>query len=186
MPSNSIQAQSLPTEISESRESRALTHLRLHQRSQAIADYTKAHELDAMGMNTLWMVIWIGMGKQRIGQGVANQLESIATINPNYYLAYICRGIVLSLRGQVKEGRQEVERAISLKPNLWDAYFWKGLLAAYYYRGRTHREETEQAIERALEMEMPPVLLTPLYWLEQDVPDVFEQFAKPLLEKYGV
>jgi hypothetical protein len=30
------------------------------------------------------------------------------------------------------------------------------------------------------------VLLAPLYWLEQDVPDMFERFAKPLLGKYGV
>jgi hypothetical protein len=45
------------------------------------------------------------------------------------------------------------------------------MLAAYYYRGQTHMEVTEQAIERALEMDVPPVLLTPLYWLEQDVPD---------------
>ena len=75
-----------------------------------------------------------------------------------------------------------------MKPNAWDAYFWKGILATYYYRGRTHGEVevTEQAIEQALEMDLPPVLLTPLYWLEQDVPDMFEWFAKPLLEKYNV
>ena len=47
-------------------------------------------------------------------------------------------------------------------------------------------EVTEQAIERALEMDMPPVLLIPLYWLEQDVPDMFERFAKPLLKKYDM
>jgi tetratricopeptide (TPR) repeat protein len=175
---------SLNTNSSSAYESRALTYLRLHQRSLAIADYNTAYELDATQMNAAWMSIWVGMGKQRLGPEEANHLERIATIDPHYYLASICRGIASGLRGHVKEGLEEVERAISLKPKAWDAYFWKGILAAYYYRGRTHLEVTEQGIERALEMDMPPVLLTPLYWLEQDVPDMFERFAKPLLEKY--
>ena len=33
---------------------------------------------------------------------------------------------------------------------------------------------------------MPPVLLTPLYWLEKDAPEFFVQYAKPLLDKYDV
>ena len=43
-----------------------------------------------------------------------------------------------------------------------------------------------EAIEKSLEVELPPILLTPLYWLETDRPEFFAQYAKPLLERYGV
>jgi len=41
-------------------------------------------------------------------------------------------------------------------------------------------------IEQALSVGLPPMLLTPLYWLEKDRPDFFEKYAKALLERYGV
>jgi hypothetical protein len=43
-----------------------------------------------------------------------------------------------------------------------------------------------EAIEKALGVGLPPVLLMPLYWLERDRPDFFGEYARPLLEKYGV
>jgi len=39
---------------------------------------------------------------------------------------------------------------------------------------------------RLLELDMPPILLTPLYWLQKDRPDFFTWYAQPLLEKYEV
>lgn len=42
------------------------------------------------------------------------------------------------------------------------------------------------AVEKALEVGLPPVLLTPLYWLEKDFPDFYEKHAAPLLARYGV
>ena len=90
----------------------------------------------------------------------------------------------MGLRGELLKGLAELEKGISIYPEMWDAYFWKGMLCAYYYRGR--HERAMEAIERALEVELPPMLLTPLYWLETDRPDFFEQYARPLLERYGV
>lgn len=43
-----------------------------------------------------------------------------------------------------------------------------------------------EAIEKALEVELPPVLLRPLYWLERDRPGLFGEYARALLEKHGV
>ena len=42
------------------------------------------------------------------------------------------------------------------------------------------------AVEKALEVGLPPVLLTPLYWLEKDLPDFYAQHAAPLLARYDV
>jgi tetratricopeptide (TPR) repeat protein len=163
---------------------KALTYLWLEDISQAKTNYNKAFELT--DINSAWMAEWASMGKQRIANEAAKRLEEIATINPQAYVAYVCRGIALGLRGKIKEGLEEMEKAIPLKPEEWDAYFWKGMLTAYYHRGQTHVEVAQQAVEKALELGLPPVLLTPLYWLEQDVPEAFERFAKGLLEKYGV
>lgn len=63
-----------------------------------------------------------------------------------------------------------------------DAYFWKGMICAYLGRNSAAIE----AIEKALEVELPPVLLRPLYWLERDRPGLFGEYARALLEKHGV
>ncbi len=99
-------------------------------------------------------------------------------------VARVCKGVALSLRGKLKEGLAELEQALSLKPEEWDAYFWKGMLYAYYYRGRN--PAAMEAVEKALEVGLPPVLLTPLHWLEKDLPDFYEQHAAPLLAQYEV
>ena len=126
------------------------------------------------------------MSKQHVDMETAARLEVIATIDPTHYIACVCRAVALGLRGKVKEGLKEVERAILLDTEGWDAYFWKGMLSAYYYRGRFHLEETRAAIEQSLTQGLPPILLTPLYWLESDLPDVFVNYAKPLLLRYEV
>jgi len=33
------------------------------------------------------------------------------------------------------------------------------------------------AVEKAIEVGLPPVLLTPLHWLDKDLPDFYEQHA---------
>ncbi|GHO78459.1 hypothetical protein KSD_62300 [Ktedonobacter sp. SOSP1-85] len=70
------------------------------------------------------------------------------------------------------------------EPEAEGELFWKGMLCAYYYRGRPHL--AVEAIEQALAHNLPPVLLRPLYWLREDNPAFFEQYARPLLERYGV
>ncbi len=62
------------------------------------------------------------------------------------------------------------------------AYFWKGLFCAYLGQDA----EATQAITQALEAGLPPVLLTPLYWLEQERPEMYQPCAVPFLVQYGV
>ncbi|GHO56758.1 hypothetical protein [Ktedonobacter robiniae] len=115
---------------------------------------------------------------------VADQLEQIATTDPQASTAHLCLGVALGLRGKLKAGLEELEKAIQARTTLEDAFFWKGMLCAYYYRGRPHL--AIEAIEHALAHNLPPVLLRPLYWLREDNPAFFEQYARPLLERYGV
>lgn len=45
-------------------------------------------------------------------------------------------------------------------------------------------EDAKAAVEKSLEVDMPPVLLAPLRWFEQDRPDYYEHYVVPLLERY--
>ena len=111
-------------------------------------------------------------------------MEKIANIDPQSYLACICRGVATGLRGNLKEGLAELEQAYILEPDQWDTHFWNCLLSAYYYPGRS--QIASEAVEKALALDMPPILLTPLYWLQKDRLDFFKRYAQPLLEKYKV
>ena len=164
--------------------SRVLDYLKLYQ----ILYTTKHHDLvfhyNAEDIYAAWVWLWGNMGKQRVNETTLAQLKNIAQIDVEYYVAYICRGISLALSNKLKEGLKELETAIQLEPEQSDAYFWKGILCAYFYRGRF--QIAMEALQKAVEVGLLPVLLTPLYWLEADMPDFFEQYAKPLLERYGV
>jgi len=165
-------------------EARSITCLWIKDTQQAISSYLRCYQLDPVDINAAWMAEWAGMGKIRPGIETAEQLEKIASIDPQSYLAYVCKGVASGLRGRLKEGLAELEQALVLDPDQWDPPFWKGMLSAYYYSA--HPERASEAIEKALELDMPPILLTPLYWLQKDRPDFFTWYAQPLLEKYEV
>ena len=128
----------------------------------------------------------LGMSQERLakttGIDQAERLEKIAEVDPEHYAALTCMGVALGLRRNLGEELEKLEQAISLDMEAWDAYFWKGMTCAYLGRYTAASE----AIDKALELDLPPVLLTPLYWLERDRPDFFREYARPLLEKYGV
>ena len=100
----------------------------------------------------------------------------------SHYSAHVCQGIALLLRKNFGEALAELEQALLRKNNdTWEAYFWKGM--TYAFLGQD--EEATAAIEKALELELPPILLTPLRWFEQERPDFYEKQVVPLLAKHG-
>ncbi len=166
--------------------SRGFSYLWLKDTLQAKDNFSYGFEIDPADVNAAWMSEWSGMNKQRPSMELAVRLEEIAAIDPQLYVAYVCRGVVAGLHSKVKEGLEEVEKAISLNSVEWDAFFWKGMLMAYYYRGQPSAEEAMSMIKRSLAVNLPPILLTPLYWLEKDRHDLFETYIKPLLLQYDI
>ena len=75
-----------------------------------------------------------------------------------------------------------LEQAIQMAPEEWDAYFWKGMTHA----SLGHSEDALAAIERSLELELPPILLTPLRWFEQDRPEFYQKYVVPLMARYDL
>src|SRR5258708_3777846 len=142
---------------------RGMTYLQLKNTVRGQADLSLACERDPRNIKTQWMAAWAGLGRQRVGVEIADRLEKIATIDAQQYHAYVCRAVALGLRGKLKEGLEEVEKAITSLPEEWDAYFWKGMLCAYYYQKGDQR--AIDAVEGSLERGLTTLLLLQLYWL---------------------
>jgi tetratricopeptide (TPR) repeat protein len=127
------------------------------------------------------MVEWIEMCQEKPALEKAERLETISADNPQEGMAYICRGVASWLRGFFEEALTELEQAIRLIPDEWDAYFWKGVTCASLRRD----EEAIAAIEKSLELELPPILLVPLRWFEQERPDFYEKYVVALLANHA-
>jgi tetratricopeptide (TPR) repeat protein len=182
---------------------RGYIYLWLKDIEQAHADFIRSCELEPAWIHRALMVEWVGMCREAIVPNGAGRLEAIAATDlesssagmqsypiriPSYsprmqsYTAHTCRGITLLLRRQLKEALAELEQALLLYPNRWDASFWEGMTSAFLEQD----EEAIAAIEKALALEMPPILLKPLSWFEQERPELYEKFVKPLLATYEV
>ena len=86
------------------------------------------------------------------------------------------------LRGNCEEALGGLEHAFQRMHDEWGPYFWKGMVCASLGRD----EEAMAAIEKALEVELPPVLLTPLRWFEEDRPDFYQKHVVPLMARYNL
>lgn len=68
------------------------------------------------------MIEWSRIYKERIDPTAAEQLELIAAVDPQDYIAYVCRGVAQWLSEQFDEALAELELAIPLDPEEGDAY----------------------------------------------------------------
>jgi tetratricopeptide (TPR) repeat protein len=179
---------------------RGMSYLWLRDLQQAQADFARSYELRPTDRYAASMAEWVGLCQDQGDPSVSKRLEAIATIEPQSYSAHICQAIALLQRRHAKAALTELEQAIRLLPSNkwneklkqavplswggwrkpWDAYFWKGMACLFLER----EEEAMEAIEKALEEGMPPVLLTPLRWFEQEKHELYEKYVVPLLEKH--
>jgi len=156
--------------------------------AQAKADFARAVEIDPTYPLAALLVEWSSLSKQRGGIDMAERFEEIASIKPQEsqeYIVLVCQAIALELRNKLEESLEEIDKAITLMPEKEFPYFWKGILSAYHSSPSDAKDAIE-SIQQALVLGLPPILLTPLYWLEHDRPDWFSQYARPLLDQYGV
>lgn len=159
---------------------RGYAYLHLKKSEHACADFAKCASLQPRDVNAAWMVVYAALDKLHPGVEVAEGLEMIAMLDPQCDKACVCRGVALGLRGKLQEGLTELEQALHLDPHNEDALFWKGMICAYL----GHHTTAKESIEQALQAGLPPILLTPLFWLEQDSPQFYQEYAEPLLKRY--
>ena len=163
---------------------RGLTSLWMHNLRQAKSDYTHSKELDAHypQNHNNWMAIWSGMCYERPDLKEIERLETIAATDLENPVAFVCRGVAMWLLRNFEEALPLLEQPIQMTPEDWDAYFWKGMACASIGQD----EEAIAAIERSLTLDMPPILLTPLRWFEQDKPDFYQKYVVPLMARYDL
>ena len=161
---------------------RGYTHLWLKDMVRARIDFIQSLELDPKNVERRWMVAWTGMGPERPEDGIIERLEAIASIDPENRWALVCRGVALWLNRNFEETLTLLDQAITLKPEASDPYFWKGMA----YASLMQNEMAMAAIERSLDLELPPNLLTPLKWFEQDRPDFYQKYVVPLMARYDL
>ncbi len=161
---------------------RGYTYLWLKDIKQAEADFIRSWELDPSLIRNGWMIKWTGMCLDRPAPVTAEWLETIAAIDPRLDSAYGCRGTAKYLSKRFEEALAELEQAILLEPERWNAYFWKGMT----YASLGSDEDAIAAIQKALELKLPPVLLIPLRWFEQDRPDFYQKYVVPLMARFDL
>lgn len=161
---------------------RGYASLRLKNTEQAVRDFVRSREADPTYINATWMVIFTSMDRQRPGIEVAEQLKTIAAIDPSQPESHICEGVAFILKGMYKEGLAELDQVALTNPQTQDTYFWQGI--AYAYLGQN--QEATKNVYKALEQGLPPILLRPLYWLERDNASFYETSAVPLLTRFNI
>jgi tetratricopeptide (TPR) repeat protein len=162
---------------------RGLAYLWLKDLGQAQADFTRSCEQEPTKIEAVLQAEWIRMCQGAADLLISERLEAIATVAIQDYTAHICLGIALLLRRNLSGALAELEQALlSTRHEKWEAHFWKGMICAYLEQD----EEAIAAIERALEIELPPILLTPLHRFEQDRPDFYQEYVVPFMARYDL
>jgi tetratricopeptide (TPR) repeat protein len=160
---------------------RGLTYLWLKDLGQAQADFTRSCELKPTKIDVVLLAEWIRMCQGATDPLVSERLEAIATVDLEDYTAHICLGIALLLRRNLRGALAELEQALRPTPyEEWKAQFWKGMVCAFLGQ----EGEAITALEKALDLELPPILLIPLRWFEQERPDFYQKYVVPLLARY--
>jgi len=169
-------------------EQRGIAYLRLNDLNQARFDFIRGWKLDltdvdpagSLTMNAGWMAEWARMCQEGRDAGMAERLETIAKVDPQQYEGLVCLAAALWLRGHFNKSLEKAEEALQKEPNEWDAPFWRCMACASLH----HDTEAQEAMHEALRKGMPPILLTPLHWLEEKRPDFYEQYALPILRSF--
>ena len=161
--------------------SRGYVYLWQRDLLRAKDEFLKSWQLNSATVIYGWMIASVEMCLQEKPDiTMAERLETYARLNLQNYVASICQGVAQWLRGNLEQALEELEQASKLNPNSESALFWKGIV----YASLQEDDAAMTAIEKSLELDLPPVLLAPLRWFEQDRPEFYEKYAKPLLARF--
>jgi tetratricopeptide (TPR) repeat protein len=157
---------------------RGLAWLWLDNERKAKADFTRSwRAFDELKARI--MLIWLAWGEKRpTGRAISSWEELVETYFTDWYADLLSLLLAL-VRGPGEEVLDEFDQLIGQEPRRFEALFWNGM--AYAAFGKA--DEAAQMWEQALQLGMPPRLLAPLRWLEQEQPACWE-VAKGLLDRY--
>jgi len=154
--------------------------------ADAAADYDHAKVLDPENANSAWMALWAHMSEEGANLQIndnlrAVQLRTIMDLEPERYIAKLCMGLLILGEGHPEMAQTHFDAAGLQEPEEWDPPFWQGLALAL----QGESVQAKLAIDQALTMDLPPMLIIPLYWTQGN-PAFFEGYAAPLLQSFGL
>ncbi len=179
---------------------RGCAYLWLKDLLQASTCFTRSYELACTHVFfswaqdfVLWVREWSLMCQTPPRSYTLHRLEAIA--GGDHYTACVSQGVIFFHQRKLQQALTTLHHATALHYDQywyqdfwadywreWDAPFW----LAMTYLALDQEEEARLAIEQALAFEMPPILLKPLTWFEQEKPKLYEQLVKPLFATYEV
>lgn len=154
----------------------------LGKQEEALADYRQALALEPDDSNTAWTATWAQFGREDLTNAQVVELERISRLDSTHYTSHCCLAVLALHRVDTQAALLHLEQAVKMEPDQWDPHFWIGIVAAM----SRETEVARHAIERSLDLGLPPVLLTPLFWLKDTHADFFGQYAQGLLQRFGV
>jgi tetratricopeptide (TPR) repeat protein len=159
---------------------RGIAFLWLGNAARAKADFTRSWR-EWKEVKARLMLIWLAWGEAKPGGRAISTWNKVAAAHVGDWYGDLVSLLLKLVRDPDETVPGEFDQLMDVEPRRFEAPFWKGMACAALGR----REESAQLWESALQLGMPPHLLGPLRWLEQDCPACWDQ-ARALLDRFQV
>jgi tetratricopeptide (TPR) repeat protein len=156
---------------------RALVWLWLGNEKKARADFTRSWQ-QYQEIKAKIMLIWLAWGEKKPTGRTISSWNEIAAMYFPAWSADLLSQLLDLVRDPDERMFDEFDFLIELEPTHFEAPFWKGMTCAVL--GKI--DDAVHLWEDALQLHMPPYLLTPLRWLEQEQPADWER-VKAVLDR---
>lgn len=118
----------------EAYDNRGIIHRRLGEFEKALADHTKAIELNpSIAWEALNNRAHALLAMKRYNEAIAD-LTRATEINPNNAIAFNTRGAAYSEMGKYQEAIEDYSKAVRIKPDYWEAYYNRGFTYTEYLK----------------------------------------------------
>lgn len=157
---------------------RGISWLWLGNERKAKADFTRSwREFEQLKARV--MLVWLAWGERRPTARVMRAWDDLIEMYCTDWYADLLSLLLKLVRGPDEEVIDGFDQLTGVEPTHFEAPFWQGMASAVLGKG----DEAVQLWELALQLGMPPRLLAPLRWLEQDCPACWGQ-ASALLDRF--
>ena len=157
---------------------RGIAWLWLGEERKAKADFTRSwREFDQL--KARFMLVWLAWGEKRPTARMMRAWDDLVEMYFTDWYADLLSLLLKLVRGTDEEVLDGFDQLVGVEPTHFEAPFWQGMACAFSGKG----DEAVQLWDLALQLGMPPRLLAPLRWLEQDCPACWGQ-ASALLDRF--